>query len=534
MSSSTTPGTYRRLTRSSCIRFLSSSENMKASVSGAVTEATDGSLSKAFILWDEAFTCLVNFPREFEKELTFVEKSMEKVRGRTRFRRDPVEPFDVFERDGVRIVLTLQGFWHKAILWAVRNRVPHEFRDVRGKDLIEKPDFRLMGGFRYNQREITEKALSRGYSGMIGAPTRWGKSTVLRNIIKAHPNSRWLVVAPGKSLLTQTRDEMLEVFGDGREVKLLGGGGRARFQSGSCNGITICSMDSLHRIDEFEIDGVLVDEPHALMSTSRINHLPRFCLARKYALGATLTGRYDGRDAMMEGIFGPVLAMTTYREAVSMGAVCQLKVPLIRLPISAKPGNREAAYRRFILQNELMGRIVGDLCRRLIPREDQTLVFVKQENQGRMLQRFVGDEVPLIMDKVLTGRERNEYTRMVAENHLSRVLCSDIFVQGVTFHEIRYLINTAGGGPSTTALQKPGRLAEIRPDKRFGVMVDFMFELPRKRAGETRPDGMNGVNSLIREARQRREVYEKTGYQVDEVDPDQLENWIKDNNTHEQ
>ena len=467
---------------------------------------------------------------EFLKELEFAERKMEKVGRKTIFKTEIGRPYQVFERGGVHVIQTLQGFWHRALLWAARNGLHYELVDLRAPDLLRDPRFDLMHGFRFNQREFVETGLLRGYSGMMGAPTRYGKSTCLLNILRAYPTAPAVVLAPGKTLLKQTLAEMRDQIPD-REVKLIGGGSTVKYQS---DDITIVSMDSVHKIDKAAVRLVLVDEPHAIASAGRIGHVPGFHLARKIALGATLKGRYDGRDAMLEGIFGPILSEVTYREAVDMGAVCQIKVPMIQIPIRPEPGNRERIYKSQYLENDRLMKIVADMSNRLIPKEDQTLMFIKQEKQGRRLLQHVGEHVPLVMDKVLTSKERDAITEAVEKNHVARVVCSDIFVQGVTFHDIRYLINTSGGGPGTTALQRPGRLAEIRPDKRFGVMADFQHVLAPKRPGQPpRPDNMGGVKALVREARQRAEVYAEVGYHVDEVHPDQLENWMKDHNTHE-
>ena len=495
-------------------------------MNGAVNEVLDDSRSKAFVLWDEALTFLVNFPRQFLKELDFTEKVMEMGEaGKTKFLREELNPYSLFQRDGVDVVVTLQGYWWRACLWAAQNGVKFEFKDFRPPDLIPDPRLDLMFGFRFNQEALTRGALLKGYSGMIEAPTRFGKSTIIRNILRAYPGIPWVVFAPGKSLLRQTVKEMREQMPE-RQIKLMGGGSCVRYQS---TDITVCSMDSAHKLDPASIRGVLVDEPHAIASRRRSSIMPSFPLARKIAVGATLDGRYDGRDKLLEGFFGPRLARVSYREAVTMGAVCQIKVMMIRFKVDKISGDRQFAFRRYILQNPLLHKLIGACCQ-AIPDGDQTLVFIKQEKQGLAVQSVLGNHVPLVMDKVLTDKERIALTAKVESNELSLVVCSDIFVQGVTFHELRYLINACGGGPSTSALQRPGRLAEIRPDKRFGVMIDFQPYIDT-RTGQ-RPKSMLGIEALIREAAQRLEVYRKIGYEVDIVEQDNVATWIKQHNTH--
>lgn len=505
------------------------SETMKVSLLGAVNGAMAGSASKVWILWDELLLTLVNFPPSMEEEnLTFSQKSLV---GTGRDKKTEYEKVLVYEkifRRGVPVVKTHQGYWRKILMWSMKKMLQVEFVDLRDKDLIPLAQPGLMKGFRFSQEQLTREALSANCSGMIGAPTRYGKSSVLRNILRAYPGVQSVVMAPGKSLLKQTVTEMREHLPD-REIKLIGGGSKVRFQS---EDITVCSMDSVHLIDPGPVRLVIVDEPHAIASGGRSEHLPRFSLARKYAVGATLKGRYDGRDFLLEGLFGPVLANRTYPEAVKEGAICPIRVCMIRMILPRVHCDRDRAMEDFVYRNGNTADIIRKLVHDWIPKEDQTLLFIKRQTQAEFLQEKVTGNFPIVMDKILSGKERDKLTRQVEENHLSRVFCSDIFVQGVTFHELRYLINCSGGGSSTSTIQKPGRLAEVRPGKKHGVMVDFLYEVaPRAKGEPPSSGGMAGVKALARESKARLDAYKEIGYDVSVMNPEHVEDWIENNDT---
>jgi len=542
-------GLARRLTTSNCYKFSNISEIMKDSVNGAVKEASDASTLKVFMLWDEAHLVLVNFPEAVKKELKFISRVMsmeEDKRGfmKAVFSIKEIEPYSTFLKGDhkAEILLTLPGYWRRLMIWAISQGLDLTFRDLRAGNLLPAPDFSLMHGFRFNQQQITEQALACGHAGMIKAPTRFGKSTILTNIIRAFGDEVCtVVIAPGRSLIRQLTKDLRAAFPH-REVKQFGGGATTNYMTST--GINVCSVDSLHLIDAFEPRLVVVDEPHTTVSVTRLALIGRFQLARYYAVGATLEGRYDKMDAMLEGLFGPVVARVTYREAVAMGAVAQLKVVMVKIPVPREAGTRDKIFRKYVLGNRKIHSLCAKLCNEWIPEGDQALFFIKQEKQALAMREFMGDHIPIVMDKILSSKERDELTRQVEENEISRVQCSDIFVQGVTFHDIRYLINCNGGGPSTAAIQRPGRLAEIRPDKTCGVMVDFKpIKEAKPKAGKytgdnTRPDrgeaDMRGINAICREACQRQEVYEQIGYIVEEVEAHELEDWIKRNSTHEQ
>jgi hypothetical protein len=103
--------------------------------------------------------------------------------------------------------------------------------------------------------------------------------------------------------------------------------------------------------------------------------------------------------------------------------------------------------------------------------------------------------------------------------NIKRCLASAIYAQGVTFPDLRVVVNMAGGGPYQSSVQKPGRLAQNRPGKRCGVLVDFLFEpevSPGAEGVYQLEDFMrrNPASCLVRESQSRMALYQDTGYDV--------------------
>ncbi len=356
-------------------------------------------------------------------------------------------------------------------------------------------------------------------------------STLMRNILRAWPTTQTIVILPGADLLRQCHEELKAEIPD-REIKLIGAGSKTQYQS---EDITVVSMDSLHKVDPGPVKLMVIDEPHAVVASSRINYLPLFTNARRYGLGATLNGRYDGRDFLLEGHVGPVLAKRTYTEGVAEGAICPIKVMMIRWPIANISGDRDNAYRTQLFENELIGRCARYLSDVVIPRDWQMLYFIKTESQADFLSDCIGRDVSVAMAKKLSDKERKAMTERVRKNHIKRVICSDIYVQGVTFHEVMVLVNCGGGGASTSTIQKPGRLAEIRKGKSAGLMIDFLFTtqnegMPNCDAEALSPGKMRGmsegVGCLVRESYLRLKAYHDIGYDVDIVERKNMHDWF--------
>lgn len=228
-----------------------------------------------------------------------------------------------------------------------------------------------------------------------------------------------------------------------REIRLLGAGSSNRISGPD---ITVCSMDSLHLCDHGKVRLLIPDEPHALMTDSRIPELNKFRLARRLSFGATLEGRFDQRDLVLEGLLGPVLAERTYQEAVEEGAICPLVVLLLKVNLyrQAVSGKREVVYKHTIFENGEMARKTAEICR-MMPDDWQHLIFIKQEVQAENIQEALGDDTPIAMAKVLKKKVRAQMQEDMRYNQMRRCISSDIFATGVTFHDIRCVVNAAGG-----------------------------------------------------------------------------------------
>jgi superfamily II DNA/RNA helicase len=110
------------------------------------------------------------------------------------------------------------------------------------------------------------------------------------------------------------------------------------------------------------------------------------------------------------------------------------------------------------------------------------------------------------MAKRMTKTEREDLMERMRGDEIKRCLASEIYAQGVTFNHVRALINLSGGGANTSTIQKPGRLAEVRPNKKCGVVFDFLF-IPGSGTG-------NGIQALYRESMARVKAYTEKGYEI--------------------
>lgn len=299
-----------------------------------------------------------------------------------------------------------------------------------------------MHGFRFSQKALLEKFLLADCSGCLKAPTRYGKSTLIVNTMRAYPGITTVFTCPGEDLLRQSVKDFKAAMPE-RDIRMLGAGSSNRISGPD---ITICSMDSLHLCDHGKVRLLIPDEPHALMTDGRIPQLNKFQFARRLSFGATLEGRFDGRDLVLEGLLGPVLAERTYEEAVKEGAICPLVILLLKVNLHRKAvtGKRDQVYKHTIFESPEIASMMANICR-LMPDDWQHLVFIRQEVQADLIQEALGDDTPIAMAKVLKKKVRAQMAQDMRFNNLRRCISSDIFATGVTFHDIRCVVNASGG-----------------------------------------------------------------------------------------
>lgn len=414
--------------------------------------------------------------------------------------------------NGVESLITHQGLWAIIANVCLENGIYFEYCDQRL--IFPEPKWHLMDGFRCSQKELLTEFLSHNKSGLLEAPTRYGKTVLLINVLKVYAGLTTVLTMPGTSLLDQAVKELKEALPQ-RNIVKFGGGSRAKIPS---EDITICTFDSLHRCDPGRVRLLLIDEPHECVTDSIIPEIMKFRHARRLGFTATTSGRFDGRDILIQGLIGPVLARRTYREAVDEGAICEIVVILLNFRINPESlrgvTTHDAVYRHVVHENVCIAGTTAEVIN-TIPANWQTLIFIENEKQARLLQAMVGENVPIAMAKLLTLKEREAFDESMRQGHITRCIASDIYSTGLTFHDLRVVVNAAGGGGSIGCIQKPGRLAEVRPGKKNGVLIDIQYLDPLPEDCKTRyPKGQEPWRFLTKDSIARIEVYQKKGYKI--------------------
>ena len=397
-------------------------------------------------------------------------------------------------------LLTLPGFMH---------RVKRTLREAGWKYTIHdertpfpKPDFAAAcKGLYDHQVECAYTAIQSG-GGVVACPTGWGKTHIIKAIVSAFAPADLqargtplvVVTTPDKDITAKDYEDLKNMLPD-REVGLVMSGYN-RFS----DDVQVITLDSLHRLNPDEIGIVIVDEVHAAVSDKRTESLLAMRRAARWGVSATPSGRFDGRDLVTEGVFGPVVYTRSYSEGVKDGALVPIKVywvecpePSVGLERYERFVTRAGRYRHAVTHNEARNALIGDIIKRT-PVTKQTLCIMQFLQQMNMLFPHCGDGVDIVhaeTDAVeiarmknlyaVTPKERRDIYQRMRTGSIRKILSTYVYKQGVNFPDLEVVINAGGGGSDIVARQIPGRESRKTAEKQQSYLVDFWHPWDRSK-----------------------------------------------------
>jgi len=355
--------------------------------------------------------------------------------------------------------------------------------------------------------------------GVLVAAAGFGKSYGFAAFCLAYRWAKIAIVIPGLANVRKTYSHLCEYL---PSVGMITGTEKSRGR------VTVCSADSMHHLDEEEIDILIVDEVHALVSDKHAESLAQITgSARCFGFTATPEGRKDGTDIRIEAIFGRQIFSIRYAEARDMGLVLPIVVNWHNVhsrynPIVGSDGSRMMGIeaKRFgIWRNEFRNQAIANVARS-IPAKSQHLIMcdalehvlhlhemlphysLMYSTLDRKKQEKFYKMGLLPEDYVkLTEVDREEMYKDFRRGTLKKVISTNCWSQGVSFEQLARISRAdARNGSEIYDEQLPGRVDRLDPDsgKQIGELDDFvdLWDEGFKRAGET-----------------RKRIYRKKGYE---------------------
>lgn len=356
---------------------------------------------------------------------------------------------------------------------------------------------------------------------LLGDFTVTHNTFIARQLAKIYPQAEIVLTVPFKDVACEIyRDLRREMRRD--QVGMVGGG------RNSPRRLTVAVSKSLHKCSP-DVNLVLADECHALLTESYIQAFNRFHRARLIGLTASPTGRSDQADEFGEAVFGPILCDVSYQDGVAGGNIVPITVRMVNVPDGPDvSGRKDQVYveRVGLWLNDRRNRVIQESVRAVeneLGPEAQILIMVDKTEHAYALGQYLpeytvvtGEPTPERVKQMrrrgamskqqepCTDKQREQYKQEFEDLRLKRVIATKIWRQGVNFRDLACLVRADGKASAIDSVQVPGRLSRLgkTTNKESGLLIDFMDSFSP---------------NLANRSRKRLQVYRKNGWTVEQV-----------------
>lgn len=393
---------------------------------------------------------------------------------------------------------TTQGALHRITKALDDHKIPYTYTNLDTRPPLE-PDYEHLERclpqlqLRVRQDEILANLIGRD-SGVIVAPTAYGKTFIMLALVALYPNANIIITSPQVTLLQSVYRRLLRIT---PYVGRVGGGHNKPAK------VTLTTYASLLKAPVDKCDILLFDEVHRLAAPQTSMQVAKIRAPRKiFGMTATARGRSDGAELVTEVLVGPVVARVKYDEAVEAGVIAPIRVAMIDMPRGCcalnsgtkrtRVAKKRLCYWRNTVRNGLFAQAVSTYPQKLGIRADpQVLILVATVEHAFRLKLLLPDFVVVYAGlskdqherlsalgllppnyKALTRIEREQMLRDFEDGVLHRVIATGTWGEGVDFVHLDVLANLSGERSPITTIQWAGRNSRLSAQKTFGLVID--------------------------------------------------------------
>ena len=363
------------------------------------------------------------------------------------------------------------------------------------KDFVDGLNLSLPqnGKVREYQLEAIYKAILDGRK-LLLSPTGSGKSLIIYCLIRWHEKfgRRQLIVVPTTSLVEQMYSDF-QSYSENNGWKssehchrIYGG-----HEKSNQYDVVISTWQSLYKLPKPFFSGFNVvygDEAHNFKAKSLTSILTK-CVSTPYRIGTT--GTLDGTKThklVLEGLFGPVLKVTSTKKLITDKALADLKIfnLILEYPDEIKKANRKFSYQEemdFLVGFEPRNKFIRNLA---IRQETNTLVlFQYVEKHGKILYKMIKEKDPnrnVFFVYGGTDTEQREEIRRLTETEKDAIIVASYgtFSTGINIKNLHNIIFASPTKSRIRNLQSIGRGLRTSENKDSCNLYDIGDDLSWK------------------------------------------------------
>ncbi len=406
--------------------------------------------------------------------------------------------------------LSEAGFTYRISNELQENGYQVDYADFRNLE-IESPDFsKLTIRPRTWQKDAFAAVLSSD-GGLINVATAAGKTVLIEQLTRIHPNTRVVITSQESPPLSSLYESLKSDFP--HKVAGLGVVGR----ESNPRQITLCHTASLHKTDMDHTQLLFYDEVHGAGAEKTSEILREFSLANAYGFSASIEGRFDQAEPLIEGLFGPVLFTYDHKDAVRAGDVSSLDVHLYTVSGPSIMHERIAdRIREGIVRNRKRNSTIGRILRENYA--DKSVVVIARDNLEHVFRlRQYLPNYTCVYDKIgparwhqlknkglipadekpLSSGEHLKIAQKFRRGEVQKVIATSVWDTGIDLPRLQVLWRAEGSPGMIPAIQLPGRV--VRPKEEGAILGDTW-------------DDFGPIFQNMSDARIKR--YKQIGYQI--------------------
>lgn len=385
------------------------------------------------------------------------------------------------------------------------------------------PDWSKVDPLRGRQLEVLA-TIAASDGGIVKAATGYGKSYIIKQILKMFPTLKILIVSKAQAVVRELYKRAVEAVGDEAGCVYAG------INNSVGKRVVVTTTRSLHKIPEEEVQLLLFDEAHALGVNDCAEQLKRFTNCRRFGFTAT-PFRSDGSEIMLECFFGPRLVDIEYEESVEQGNVTQINYIMMDInngPTfieddldTGKTTSQLFKKRWAYWKNNTRNQTIAYVVKCALDRGLQVLVMLETLEHAVMLHQYLPDlpvvhyggssksfdgvaenllkdshmkevfyqyaidnglptdnmldvAVKYMEDKyTLKSKDKNALSDKMASGELRAAISTMTWSEGIDLVQLNVLVRADGMVSKVRNDQIPGRLSRLWGNKKCGLLIDF-------------------------------------------------------------
>lgn len=249
-----------------------------------------------------------------------------------------------------------------------------------------------------------------------------------------------LVLVPNKTLEAQVKNELEKILPPVRPYA---------YQIGIPRNF---HKWATHDLQAFPV--LIADECHSYAASQAMEVILNQDAPFRFGFTGTPTGRSDGRDLDVQGLFGEIVKLIEPAALVEQGYIAPTQVDLYH---ASWDGDFPLMEKVFIVENEKRNNLIVEIVNQF--KKQAILILVRRIDHGERLQKAIPGSV--FVQGNASGEERERVREDVKAGRTRILIASNVFAAGLDIPNLGVGINAGGGKAEILTGQKSGRL--MRP-----------------------------------------------------------------------